>query len=154
MSEFVYLYRSGVRPSRSPEQAQQEMQRWMTWLKDLAEKGYIKDPGHPLERTGKLVASTATEPGRTAQFGATTTLPTVPCSTASWAAATPSSGKLVTGNARTVTDGPFAETKDVVGGYTLVQAADLAQATSLAAGCPIFELADGTVEVRPVMKIG
>ena len=114
MSEFVYLYRSGVRQSRSAEQAQQEMQRWMTWLKDLAEKGHVKDPGHPLER----------------------------------------SGKLVTGKSRTVTDGPFAEAKDVVGGYTLVQAADLAQATSLASGCPIFELADGTVEVRPVMKMG
>jgi hypothetical protein len=114
MSEFVYLYRSGVRQSRSAEQAQQEMQRWMTWLKDLAEKGHVKDPGHPLER----------------------------------------SGKLVTGKSRTVTDGPFAEAKDVVGGYTLVQATDLAQATALAAGCPIFDLADGTVEVRPVMKMG
>ena len=86
----------------------------MTWLKDLAEKGHVKDPGHPLER----------------------------------------SGKLVTGKSRTVTDGPFAEAKDVVGGYTLVQATDLAQATALAAGCPIFDLADGTVEVRPVMKMG
>jgi hypothetical protein len=114
MSEFVYLYRSGVRQSRSPEQAQQEMQRWMTWLKDLAEKGHVKDPGHPLER----------------------------------------SGKLVTGKSRTVTDGPFAEAKDVVGGYTLVQATDLSQATALAAGCPIFDLADGIVEVRPVMKMG
>ena len=114
MSEFVYLYRSGPRPSRSPEQAQQEMQRWMTWLKDLTEKGHIKDPGHPLERAGKLV----------------------------------------TGKARTVTDGPFAEAKDVVGGYTLVQAADIGQATALAAGCPIFEIADGTVEVRPVMRMG
>ena len=114
MSEFVYLYRSGARPSRSPEQTQQEMQRWMAWLKDLTDKGHIKDPGHPLERAGKLV----------------------------------------TGKARTVTDGPFAEAKDLVGGYTLVQAADLAQATSLAAGCPIFEIADGTVEVRPVMKLG
>jgi hypothetical protein len=114
MSEFVYLYRSGGRPTRSAEQAQQEMQRWMAWLKDLAEKGHVKDPGHPLER----------------------------------------SGKLVSGKARSVTDGPFAETKDVIGGYTLVQAADLNQAVALAAGCPIFEIADGTVEVRPVMKLG
>ena len=59
MSEFVYLYRSGARPTRSPEQAQQEMQRWMTWLKDLTDKGHVKDPGHPLERTGKLVAGKA-----------------------------------------------------------------------------------------------
>ena len=114
MAEFVYLYRSAARPARSPEQAQQEMQRWMTWLKDLTEKGHVKDPGHPLERSGKLVA----------------------------------------GRSRAVTDGPFAEAKDVVGGYTLLQADDLAQATSLAAGCPIFDLADGTVEVRPVMRMG
>jgi hypothetical protein len=117
MAEFVYLYRSGPRAtewSQSPQQAQEAMQRWMAWLKDLTEKGHVKDPGHPLER----------------------------------------SGKLVTGRARTVTDGPFAEAKDIVGGYTLVEAADLAQATALAAGCPIFELADGTVEVRPVMSMG
>jgi hypothetical protein len=114
MSEFVYLYRSGARPNRSADQAQQEMQRWMTWLRDLTEKGHIKDPGHPLER----------------------------------------SGKLVTGKARSVTDGPFAETKDVIGGYTLVQATDLEQAVALAGGCPIFDIADGTVEVRPVMKMG
>src|SRR5262249_3367383 len=114
MSEFVYLYRSSARPARSPEQAQQEMQRWVTWLKDLTGEGHLTDPGHPLERAGKLV----------------------------------------TGKARTVTDGPFAEAKDVVGGYTLVQAADLAQATALAEGCPIFEIADGAVEVRPVMRMG
>ena len=38
MSEFVYLYRGGE-AGRSPEAAQQVMQKWMTWLKDLGEKG-------------------------------------------------------------------------------------------------------------------
>jgi hypothetical protein len=58
-------------------------------------------------------------------------------------------GKLVSGKAKTVTDGPFAEAKDVVGGYLLVAASDLAQATELAKGCPIFELG-GAVEVRAI----
>ena len=62
------------------------------------------------------------------------------------------SGKLVRGKQKTVTDGPFAEAKDVVGGYTLIEARDLDQAVELSKGCPIFE-ADGAVEVRPVMKM-
>ena len=53
---------------------------------------------------------------------------------------------------KTVVDGPFAETKDVVGGYTLIEARDLEQAVELSKGCPIFEV-DGAVEVRPVMKM-
>jgi hypothetical protein len=61
-------------------------------------------------------------------------------------------GKVVRGKQRTVTDGPYPESKDVVGGYTLVEAKDLAQAAELAGGCPIFEF-DGLVEVRPVMKM-
>jgi hypothetical protein len=61
-------------------------------------------------------------------------------------------GKLVKGKQKTVTDGPFAEAKDVVGGYTLIEARDLDQAVELSKGCPIFEV-EGAVEVRPVMKI-
>jgi hypothetical protein len=61
-------------------------------------------------------------------------------------------GKLVKGKQKTVTDGPFAEAKDIVGGYTLIEARDLDQAVELSKGCPIFEV-DGAVEVRPVMKM-
>ena len=61
-------------------------------------------------------------------------------------------GKLVKGKQKTVTDGPFAETKDIVGGFTLIEARDLDQAVELSKGCPIFEV-DGAVEVRPVMKL-
>ncbi len=61
-------------------------------------------------------------------------------------------GKLVQGSKKTVTDGPFAEAKDVVGGYTLIEARDLDQAVDLSKGCPIFEFG-GAVEVRPVMKL-
>jgi len=61
-------------------------------------------------------------------------------------------GKVVKGQQKSVTDGPFAEAKDVVGGYTLVEARDLDQATELSKGCPIFD-DGGSVEVRPIMKM-
>ena len=111
MSEFVYLYRGGERGT-SPAIAQQTMQKWMAWFKDLTEKGHIKDRGQPLDHAGKLVK----------------------------------------GKQKTVTDGPFAESKDVVGGFTLIEARDLDQAVELAKGCPIFDF-EGAVEVRPVMKL-
>lgn len=61
-------------------------------------------------------------------------------------------GRVVGGRKRTVTDGPYAETKDVIGGYTVVEAKDLDQAALLASGCPVLE-GGGSVEVRPVMKL-
>jgi hypothetical protein len=111
MSEFVFLYRGGVRDA-SPEQWQKRMEKWMAWFKELGEKGHIKDRGQPLEREGKLVK----------------------------------------GSKKTVIDGPFAEAKDVIGGYTLIEARDLNQAVELSKGCPILEV-EGEVEVRPVMKM-
>ena len=61
-------------------------------------------------------------------------------------------GKVVRGRQKTITDGPYAETKDVIGGYTLVEAKDLDQAVELSKGCPVFE-SDGAVEVRPIAKM-
>jgi hypothetical protein len=61
-------------------------------------------------------------------------------------------GKLVKSKNGPATDGPFAETKDLVGGYTLIEAPDLERAAELAKGCPILER-QGSVEVRPVMKM-
>jgi hypothetical protein len=110
MSEFVYLFRNGER--LSPEHMQQQMGRWVAWMKELGEKGVLKNPGHPLER----------------------------------------SGKLVSGKQKTVTDGLFAEAKDIIGGYMLVEAKDLDHAVELSLGCPIF-LVGGGVEVRPAMKM-
>jgi len=60
-----------------------------------------------------------------------------------------STGKVVSGNGKSITDGPFAEAKDVVGGYLIVVARDLAHAAELSRGCPIFEYG-GTVEVRAI----
>jgi hypothetical protein len=61
-------------------------------------------------------------------------------------------GKVVKSKGGPVTDGPFAEAKDLVGGYTLVEAATLDRAAELARGCPILERG-GAVEVRPIMKL-
>ena len=47
-----------------------------------------------------------------------------------------------------VTDGPFVETKEALGGYYLVEAADLDQALAVAKLCPAPY---GGVEVRPIM---
>jgi len=111
MSQYLFLYRGAQRPT-SPQDAQQVMQKWMTWFEELGKKGHVKDPGQPLEPTGKVVK----------------------------------------GKQKTVTDGPFAEAKDLVGGYTIVEARDIAEAAEISKGCPIFER-DGFVEVRPVMKM-
>jgi hypothetical protein len=52
---------------------------------------------------------------------------------------------------RFVTDGPFAETREQLGGYYLVDAADLDEAIAIAARIPMAR--QGTVEVRPVIEI-
>jgi hypothetical protein len=50
---------------------------------------------------------------------------------------------------RIVTDGPFAETKEQLGGYHLIECADMDAATSIAARIPTLRVG-GTVEVRPL----
>jgi hypothetical protein len=62
-------------------------------------------------------------------------------------------GRTLTARHRSVTDGPFGETKDIVGGYLLVTAPDLDAATELARGCPILEREDGSVEVRELREM-
>ena len=111
MSEFTYLFR-GRDTTASPEQMQKTMEKWVAWFKELGAKGHLKEPGHPLEHTGKVV----------------------------------------TGKQKIVNDGPFAETKDVVGGYIVVEAKDLLHAVELSKGCPILE-AGGSVEVRPIQTM-
>lgn len=52
---------------------------------------------------------------------------------------------------RLVTDGPFAETREQLGGYFLIEAADLDEAIAIAARIPMARR--GTVEIRPVIEI-
>ena len=53
---------------------------------------------------------------------------------------------------RLVTDGPFAETREQLGGYYLIEAADLDEALRIAERIPPAKF--GTIEIRPVMEIG
>src|SRR6266849_1004868 len=104
MAEFIYLFRGGV-PESSPEQMQQQMQKWRVWIEELGKKGHYKS-GDPLDRGGNVLS----------------------------------------GKQKVVTDGPYAEAKDVFAGYLMVAAETLATAAELAEGCPIFETG-GSVEV-------
>jgi len=52
---------------------------------------------------------------------------------------------------RLMTDGPFAETREQLGGYYLINARDLDQAISIAERIPAARW--GTIEIRPVMEI-
>ena len=56
----------------------------------------------------------------------------------------------VRGGKVSTTDGPFAETKEQLGGYYLIEAADLNEAIQIAARIPSAKL--GSVEVRPVQE--
>ena len=116
MAAFVYLFRSTEAGAReaigTPERAQQSMQTWMAWIRDLEANGHLKDPGQPLERTGSVVS----------------------------------------GKKKVVTDGPYAETKEMVIGFIVIEARDLAHAVELSKRCPIVE-GGGSVEVRPVMSL-
>jgi hypothetical protein len=52
-----------------------------------------------------------------------------------------------------VTDGPFADTKEIFGGFYLLEADDLDQATEIAARIPAARLG-GSIEIRPVVTDG
>ncbi len=109
MSDFLFLIRGSNRLARSPEDMQKSMQKWVTWFNGLHEQGVIKDPGNPLD----------------------------------------ASGKVVRGSRKEVHDGPYAEAKDLVNGYVLIESATIDEAVEIAQGCPIFE-DGGSVEVRPI----
>jgi hypothetical protein len=58
----------------------------------------------------------------------------------------------VRGGRTLMTDGPFADTKEVLGGLCLIEAADLDEAIDMAARIPAARQG-GTVEVRPVVSL-
>ena len=55
------------------------------------------------------------------------------------------------GGKRLVTDGPFAETQEQLGGYYLIDARDLDEAIGVASRVPVANV--GTIEIRPVLEI-
>jgi len=109
MAEFIYLFRSDE--PRQASEVLSHMDEWLAWLKELDEKGHLKEAGKPFEPAGKVVK----------------------------------------GAAKTVTDG-YAGANNIVDGYMLIEASDMAEAVELAKGCPILAH-EGLVEVRPVMKL-
>ncbi len=63
-----------------------------------------------------------------------------------------SAGAVVRGKQRAITDGPFVEAKDLVLGFIVVEARDLAHAAELAKGCPMLD-GGGSVEIRPLSTL-
>jgi hypothetical protein len=60
-------------------------------------------------------------------------------------------GKQIVGSKKTLMDGPFAEGKEVIGGYIMVNAENMEEAIELSKGCPLFESDTANVEIRQVM---
>jgi len=108
MPNFLYIFRGAGMNKQSPQEMQQQMQKWGAWIQQLQKDGHFK-AGEPLE-TG---------------------------------------GKVVQGKRKAVTDGPYAEAKDLVGGFLLIEARNLDEATELSRGCPGLDV-DGSGEVRPI----
>jgi hypothetical protein len=61
-------------------------------------------------------------------------------------------GKVVSGKGKLITDGPYAEAKDMVLGFIVVEARDFDQAVELSQECPMV-IGGGSVEIRPVMNL-
>lgn len=113
MKEFMLIFLGADYASSNltPDQIQEQMQKWFQWVEDLRSKDiYIE--GRPLAPAAKTVK----------------------------------------GAQPVVTDGPFTESKELVGGYFIIKAASLEDAAEIAKGCPDFEL-DGIVEVREVVQM-
>jgi hypothetical protein len=113
MNEFVYLWRRPERPTRTPQQMQDWLQRYQAWFKDMEAQGRLVQYGQPLE---------------------------------------PKSGRVVRDGAGSCSDGPYAETKDVVMGFSIIAAKDLDEAVALTKGHPIFD-EGGVIEIRPILKL-
>jgi hypothetical protein len=61
-------------------------------------------------------------------------------------------GKHVNGTKKTITNSPFGEPKEVIGGCTIVLARDINEAVEIAKGCPILE-SNANIEVRPIQIV-
>lgn len=109
MAKFLFLYRGGndAFARMTPEETQQQMQRYRDWIDEGIKQEWLHDVGDGL-----------------------------------------GAGCVVNANG-VVTDGPFAESKEFVGGYQIVNADNLDSALELAKRCPNL-LVGGIVEVRPL----
>ncbi len=63
-------------------------------------------------------------------------------------------GKVVENKGEVIiTDGPYAEGAELVGGYLIVSATNLEEATAISTECPILKYENGTVEVREMLSL-
>src|SRR4051794_39234962 len=62
-------------------------------------------------------------------------------------------GKIISGNKKILSDGPFMEGKEMVAGYLLCKAGNYEEAIAIANRCPILDHEDGSVEVREIQEI-
>ncbi|MEM6864497.1 MAG: YciI family protein [Bacteroidota bacterium] len=62
-------------------------------------------------------------------------------------------GKVVHNRGELITNGPHAEGAELVGGYLIVSAKDLEEATEISKGCPIFDYDGSTVEIRQILDM-
>lgn len=112
-NKFILLLRGGIpRESLSPEQMQQQIEKYMNYIQGLRDQGRFL-AGEPLEDAGKVLAGAG---------------------------------------GSTITDGPFTESKEEVGGYFMIEARDLEEAVELSKACPILANG-GTIEVRPIQRV-
>ena len=64
----------------------------------------------------------------------------------------PKAGRVVKDKAGGFNDGPYAETKDIVMGFSVIAAKDFDEAVALTEGHPIFD-EGGVIEIRPILKL-
>ena len=100
--------------SQSEEQAQAQFQDYMSFTKDIVDRG--------IYQSGEALQPTATATTVRVREGETLS-----------------------------TDGPFAETKEQLGGFYVVEAKDLDEAIEIAAKIP--DGRGGSIEVRPIMEM-
>jgi hypothetical protein len=111
---YLFVFRNPAdMPDPTPEQMQQIIQKWMTWIASMRTQGVYLG-GDPLEDTPAKVLRGA--------------------------------------RGATMTDGPFAEAKEVVAGYMLIKTASFDEAVALSKGCPGFDHG-GSVEIRQLMPV-
>lgn len=108
MPQYMLLIHNGQWPELSPAQMQEEMQKYITYTRELRERGAFVG-GDELQ----------------------------------------SGGHMITKQGGGFHDAPLAESKEVIGGYYLIEAADYAEAISWAKKCPAFDHG-GSVEVRAI----
>jgi len=110
MANFLFVYRGGndAYAKMTPDEIQQNMEKWGNWIRQAMQQGWMTDPGDALTQEGRVVNAK-----------------------------------------KVVTDGPFVESKECIGGYSIVKADTIDAAAELAKGCPGL-LTGGKVEIRPL----